>query len=521
MAVRYQSQIDYGQVGRSIEQDLQRAQQFAIAGVETFVQNRLEQQRFANTVLENIDSLKDEGDLAHQQAIGAKVDELYNKAKDSIYKYRTTKKGKVKFSGYDFDPEVMREIKNEARNIKNAALRSEQARVAYEQGIRQIASDNTINQKEAIAALDAEFKNSDIIFKGDSTKPDSVALRFNNIIESNVNPELALGAAASQFATKRTSDVGISTADGRSEVIKYNIDYFTPEYDKQGKVFNFTENEDALRRTAQQMRSSRPALMKLTEDEVVDYLRQQFNPISQLRITEPKREVVKPTEAQLKRAEEGYTYKQRKTVLDNIGKRIDTEKPITNDDISRIQEYVGEESLQDVDILSVDDVKKSFESAESIVVSNIEEIAQLKPTTKKLFGTSKGKDQELNTLLREYESGEISFDNLAGEVKDIMRDIVRDPKEEDEKVIELLDEITQVSDEAAPLLEYKDKDYGFVIKDRRGKGAERIRFVDDSRSWKTFSSTLLDVPGRMLSPVEEEEVEAPIVTNERPTIAGF
>ena len=51
-----------------------------------------------------------------------------------------------------------------------------------------------------------------------------------------------------------------------------------------------------------------------------------------------------------------------------------------------------------------------------------------------------------------------------------------------------------------------------VIKDRSGKGDERIRFVNDSRSWKTFSSTLLEVPGRMLSPVEEEEVETPVVT---------
>ena len=53
MAVRFQSGIDYGQVAQGIEQDIQRAGQFITAGVQTYMDKRLQEQKFANTVLEN------------------------------------------------------------------------------------------------------------------------------------------------------------------------------------------------------------------------------------------------------------------------------------------------------------------------------------------------------------------------------------------------------------------------------------------------------------------------------------
>lgn len=475
MAVRFNSGIDYGQVGESIERDLQRAGQFVTAGFGIAQDIRIQEQKFANTVLENIESLKDEGDLAHQAAIAGKVDELYNKAKESIYKYRTTKKGKVKFDGFDFDPETLREIKNQARNIKNAALRSEQARQAYDQYIRVINADDTINQRAAIEALDAKFKDPSILFKGDSTSPDNIALAFSDIVEQNVNPQMAVRKAANTFVTGRTTDIGVSTADGRSEVVKYNVDYLTPNKFEQGKMTSFTWNEDKLQETAAQMRASRPAMMKMSQEEVVGYLKEQLDPLRQLRYAEPKREVVKPTEADTKRLLEANRYQDTVQAFQGVGSVINKGEYPSAQDYARINRSAGKEALKNVEFVNLPDIKQEYNQGEESILEVLREMD----------------NKEVNKLITQYEeSGETAKVTTGLETLiEGARDILGEKSSYEDDFASIDDAYSAIQ----PLQQYVTKDFGILVKDKRGKDTKRI-FVESSDDLTAFSSTVFDVP---------------------------
>lgn len=475
MAVRFNSGIDYGQVGESIERDLQKAGQFVTAGFGIAQDIRIQEQKFANTVLENIESLKDEGDLAHQAAIAGKVDELYNKAKTEIYKYRTTKKGKVKFDGYDFDPETLRGIKNDARQIKNAALRSEQARQAYDQYIRVINADDTINQRAAIEALDAKFKDPSILFKGDSTSPDNIALAFSDIVEQNVNPQMAVRKAANTFITGRTTDIGVSTADGRSEVVKYNVDYLTPNKFEQGKMTSFTWNEDKLQETASQMRASRPAMMRMSQEEVVGYLKEQLDPLRQLRYAEPKREVVKPTEADTKRLLEANRYQDTVKAFQGVGSVINKGEYPSAQDYARINRSAGKEALKNVEFVNLPDIKQEYEQGSE----NILEVLR-------------GMDnKEVNKLITQYEeSGETAKVTTGLETLiEGAREILGEKSSYEDDFASIDDAYSAIQ----PLQQYVTKDFGILVKDKRGKDTKRI-FVESSDDLTAFSSTVFDVP---------------------------
>ena len=484
MAVRFNSGIDYGQVGESIERDLQRAGQFVTAGFGIAQDIRIQEQKFANTVLENIESLKDEGDLAHQAAIAGKVDELYNKAKTEIYKYRTTKKGKVKFDGYDFDPETLRGIKNDARQIKNAALRSEQARQAYDQYIRVINADDTINQRAAIEALDAKFKDPSILFKGDSTSPDNIALAFSDIVEQNVNPQMAVRKAANTFVTGRTTDIGVSTADGRSEVVKYNVDYLTPNKFEQGKMTSFTWNEDKLQETAAQMRASRPAMMRMSQEEVVGYLKEQLDPLRQLRYAEPKREVVKPTEADTKRLLEANRYQDTVKAFQGVGSIINKGEYPSAEDYARISRSAGKEALKNIEFVNLKDIKEEYNQGEESILEILNEIN--KKEANKGFGSKKKLITEFLNKYNESKETVRVTGGLEALIKEAEDKVGKDYEEEFSK-------ITDAYSNIQPLQDYVTKDFGILVKDKRGKDTKRI-FVESSNDLTAFSSTVFDVP---------------------------
>lgn len=477
MAVRYQSQIDYGQVGRSIEQDLQRAQQFVVAGVETYMDKRLQEQKFANTVLENIESLKEEGDLAHQGVIAGKVDELYNKAKESIYKYRTTKKGKVKFDGFDFDPETLREIKNQARNIKNAALRSEQLRGAYDQGLKIIATDPTvINKTQAIDQLTNAFKNPEILFKGDSINADNPSILFNRIVENNVDIRSAVTATAGQLAGGRTTDVGYTTADGKSEVIQYNIDYYTPQFDKSGKVTGFTANDEALDRLAQQVYSSREGIAGRTSlPEVRKEIETMLSPLSKLRMVEKTPQMVKPTEGDIKRAESVRSYERAVSAFNEVGRAIDRGEEMTDALQAKIQAGVGKDALKNIDFVSLEDIKSDYNTGEGEIIKVLESID----------------DKDVNKFISEYQGlGSIAksttglrslIDKVEGELGD------------SSKYQEALESIEELYTTIEPLQQYVTKDYGILIKDNRGK-EKKFKFIESSDDLNNFSTSVFDIP---------------------------
>jgi len=475
MAVRFNSGIDYGQVGESIERDLQKAGQFVTAGFGIAQDIRIQEQKFANTVLENIESLKDEGDLAHQGAIAGKVEELYNKAKESIYKYRTTKKGKVKFDGFDFDPETLRGIKNDARQIKNAALRSEQARQAYDQYIRVINADDTINQTAAIKALDAKFKDPSILFKGDSTSPDNIALTFSDIVEQNVNPQMAVRKAANTFVTGRATDIGVSTSDGRSEVVKYNVDYLTPNKFEQGKMTSFTWNEDKLQETAAQMRASRPAMMRMSQEEVVGYLKEQLDPLRQLRYAEPKVQMVKPTEGDIKRAESVRSYERAVSAFDEVGRAIDRGEEMTDALQAKIQSGVGKDALKNIDFVSLEDIKSDYNTGEGEIIKALESID----------------DKDVNKFISEYQGlGSIAKSTTG------LRSLIDKVEEElgdSSKYQEALESIEELYTTIEPLQQYVTKDYGILIKDNRGK-EKKFKFIESSDDLNNFSTSVFDIP---------------------------
>ena len=476
MAVRYQSQIDYGQVGRSIEQDLQRAQQFVVAGVETYMDKRLQEQKFANTVLENIESLKEEGDLAHQGVIAGKVDELYNKAKESIYKYRTTKKGKVKFDGFDFDPETLREIKNQARNIKNAALRSEQLRSAYDQGLKIIATDPTvINKTEAIDQLTNAFKSPEILFKGDSINADNPSILFNRIVENNIDVRSAVTATAGQLAGGRTTDVGYTTADGKSEVIKYNIDYYTPQF-KDGKVVGFKANDEALDRLAQQVYASREGIAgRTTLPEVRKEIETMLSPISQLRMVEQKMEIPKPTEADTKRLLEANRYQDTVKAFQGVGSVINKGEYPSEQDYARINRSAGKEALKNVEFVNLPDIKQEYEQGSENILEVLREMD----------------NKEVNKLITQYEeSGETAKVTTGLETLiEGAREILGEKSSYEDDFASIDDAYSAIQ----PLQQYVTKDFGILVKDKRGKDTKRI-FVESSDDLTAFSSTVFDVP---------------------------
>lgn len=494
MAVRFQSGIDYGQVAQGIEQNLQRAQQFVSAGIQTFIDQRTQEQKFANTVLENIESLKEEGDLAHQKIIAEEVDKLYNEAKDSIYKYRTNKKGKVKFDGYDFDPETLRSIKNKARNLKNAALRSEQLRTAYDTTLKTIAVDPTIiNKSSAIEQATNTFKNRDILFKGDSINPDNPVLTFNKIIEGNVDLPTAINTSINALAGGRTTDVGFTTPDGRSEVTQYNVDYFTPKY-SGNEVVGFEPNEKAINELALRVFSSREGIStRASFDQVKQEVMQALNPISKIRMTAPT--VEKPSEADVKRGLETRRYMETEKVFNDIARnKINKGEKLTDEDFTRINRAAGKGALTNVDFIDVEKARKDFNQNANEIVKSLSAVED------------KRAKKELQPLIDNF--------NSLGPTEKItvgLKDLV----EQSQKILEEREidprKMTKLFEDVAPMAEFITRDYGYIIKDRRGKDTS-FSFVDNADSFSRLSSTLFDVPTTV--PVEEAKPE-------KTTIPGF
>ena len=505
MAVRFQSGIDYGRVAEGIQQDIQQAGQFLVAGVKTFSDIRTQQQKYANTVLENIESLKEEGDLAHQKVIAEQVDKLYNQAKDSIYKYRTTKKVKVKFSGYDFDPETLRQIKNEARNIKTAALRSDQLRTAYDATLRAIAVDpNIINKQKAIDEATLAFTSRETLFKGESINPDNPVLLFNRVIEGNVDPNQAVRGAVASLAGGKLTDFSYTTSSGKSIATQYNQNYYTPVYNKAGAVVDVKENEQAVNELVARVYNSREGIAKnATYEQVATMVRDEMNPLKKFKFVQQEPKIVKPTESEIKRYEDTYRFQQTQKVFDNIGRKISNNGEITDSDLSKIQQYAGKDALKNVDIIPLKEVKAQYKAGESEVSDLLEKIATYYPKK-----TQPIIDKYLS--MSDTERLTVGGDMLIKELDAA----VGNKKGPDQILIN----IRGVFDDIAPLRQYVTKSYGYLIKDKRGEGVG-LNFVENKEDWDLFASSVYATPTGSLQPVTEEIPSQ--TTVKKATIPGF
>ena len=499
MAVRFQSGIDYGQVAQGIEQDIQRAGQFLTAGVESYMDRRIQEQKYANTVLENIESLKEEGDLAHQKVIAEQVDKLYNQAKDNIYKYRTTKKGKVKFAGYDFDPETLRQIKNEARNIKTAALRSEQLRTAYDATLKAIANDtNIVEKQKAIDEANATFTSRETLFKGESINPDNPVLLFNKVIEGNVDPSQAVRGAVASLAGGKTTDFTYTLASGKSEAAQYNQDYHTPVYNKAGAVVNVKENENAMNALIARVYNSREGIAKnATYEQVAAMVREEMNPLRKFKYVEKVPEVKELTEADKKRLEGTYRYEQTKKVFDNIGRKISSEGEITKADLSKMQQYAGEDALKNVEIVPVKDIKSQYKAGESEISDALD----------KMSNYYSGKTKPVIDAYRAMSDTEKLTDGGRTLIKGL-ESAIGNKKEPND----ILNNIRGLFDDINPLSQYVSKSYGYLIKDKRGEGVS-LNFVENQEDWDLFGTSVYGTPTGSLEPVKEEQPKR--------TISGF
>jgi hypothetical protein len=488
MAVRLQ-QIDYGQVGKGIEQDLQRAQQSIAQGFQTAVGIQAKELQYANTVLENMESLKNEGDIAHQMAIAERVDALKEKAKSAIY--TENKRGKKKFDVGNLAG-IRKEIQNETRAIKNAAIRSEELRKGYQNVITQIQSDDTIADKRAaIQEATAEFHDPKNLFNLENLQSDSPYLMYDDVIRKHVNKGALAQKMAAGLIQKGSQSATYELADGKAKQFQYNPNYATVEMDDALKyVKGVSVDEDKFNALKADVKSSNSYLAGMTDEELDASLRPLVMPAEASKFKEP---TVSASAASASRKEslDANAYLNAMETVSVVANKISNNERIEKSDLAKISKY-NKDAFKNIEVINYDELVSERNKNENNWLKEVEA----------LTGLNSKKKSELEGRIEMYRNAD-SQEEAANAVGLIMN-LIKSDETLSGKAKGVFDTFNIVNS----LNKYINKDsYGVLLKDKRGEGTA-LTFLTQASDLEDFANTIFEMPKTLqaVMPVQKESV---------------
>jgi len=270
-----------------IEQDLANISTGVAQGFQTAINIRKQQVAEVDAVLDNLEKLKQEGDIAHRSAISDKINEIYDNVSNGIYKSRKSGKGN-KFVGIGAQKLDSRDgmvtideyIRAQTQKIGMANTRSQAMKESYDQSVREIKEDPTIpasRKIEAIQQIDEQFKSPSFLFNDvDGQTPDDPNAAFQKVLDSYRDPETARKLVSKEFIdgikqTSGYSELKVRRRDGTQVAVSYSPDIHEIIQDENGNTIGVDVKDEALDDfIVDQMETNPLALRDILEDFPAD-----------------------------------------------------------------------------------------------------------------------------------------------------------------------------------------------------------------------------------------------------------
>lgn len=354
----YLQPTNYQGVGaNAIQRDLNQMGQGVANAFTVEIENRKRQVEFANRVLENLDTLKGEGQLAHQKMIADKVDEVHNGLSEELFKFKTNRRGKKKFVGFNInDPDLRHSIREKIQPIKNAIIRSNQMTQAYDQAIRAGVDPNNFvtDQQGYIEDVDKLYRNADVLFNNPQALSGNIEESFRKILQARTNPnELAKATTLGHLSEDKMDKASVRLKSGEGMDINYNPKYWEPV--KEGEaVTGVNLRKESFEELVEKVKQQRPDIVTdgIARAEAMALIQPQRGQLFQ-EPQDPK--PIKPTEAETKRAITRSNFKDNLEVLYEVGTNLEKNGKLSKSDRTIFNTLFAN---KDIKLLSPDDLKK-------------------------------------------------------------------------------------------------------------------------------------------------------------------